>query len=53
MAEASYRFTFTDYLDGFSEVANPKKKDYYSSYSVGLIYTLGVKNTLNCPPMKY
>jgi hypothetical protein len=53
MAEASYRFTFTDYLDGFSQVANPNKKDYYSSYSVGLIYTLGTANTLKCPPMRY
>lgn len=53
MAEASYRITFTDYLDGFSQVANPNKRDYYSSYAVGVIYTLGITNTLKCPPMRY
>jgi hypothetical protein len=49
-AEAVYRFTFTDYLDGFSEAANPARKDHYSSYSVGLLYKMGRKNRLNCPP---
>ena len=53
MAEASYRITFTDYLDGFSESGNPNKNDYYSSYSIGLIYTLGRNNPLKCPVMRY
>lgn len=51
-AETSYRFTFTDYLDGFSHAANPDKKDYYYNYSVGLVYKLGVKNRLNCPVIR-
>jgi len=53
MAEASYRFTFTDYLDGFSQSGNPNKNDYYSSYTIGLIYTLGRSNSLKCPVMRY
>jgi hypothetical protein len=53
MAEASYRYTFTDYVDGFSKAANPDNKDFYSNYSIGLIYTFGKRNTLDCPIMKY
>lgn len=53
MAEASYRYTFTDYIDGFSKAANPDNKDFYSNYSIGLIYTFGKHNTLDCPIMKY
>ena len=36
--ETSYRFVFTDYLDGFSQSGNPKLQDHYHSTSVGLIY---------------
>lgn len=53
MAEASYRITFTDYVDGFSKASNPDKNDYYSNYSIGIIYTFGRNNTLDCPPMRY
>jgi hypothetical protein len=53
MAEASYRFTFSDYIDGFSKSANPDKYDHYSNYSIGLIYTLGKKTSLDCPIMRY
>ena len=52
VAETSYRITFTDYLDGFSEVANPDKKDYYFSHSIGLSYQFGgttAKGRLDCP----
>jgi Outer membrane protein beta-barrel domain len=49
--EAAYRFTFTDYLDGFSQAANPERKDHYSSYSIGVLYKMGRKNRLNCPPV--
>lgn len=52
-AEANYRFTFTDYLDGFSEAANPNRKDNYYTIGVGLIYRAGKKNTLNCPVVRY
>jgi hypothetical protein len=51
-AEATYRFVFTDYLDGFSHAANPEKDDHYHSLTIGLIYKLGFKNRLNCPPVK-
>jgi len=53
MAEASYRYTFTDYIDGFSKSANPDNKDFYSNYSIGLIYTFGKSTSLDCPTMKY
>ena len=36
-AEAGYRFVFTDYLDGISKVANPKRNDAY--YYTGLTLT--------------
>ena len=48
--ETSYRFVFTDYLDGFSQSANPKLKDHYHSTSVGLIYKFGAKKKgIGCP----
>ena len=47
--EILYRFTFTDYLDGFSQSVNPDKNDHFYSLTVGLIYRLGTKNKLNCP----
>jgi hypothetical protein len=52
-AEAAYRFTFTDYLDGFSQAANPDRKDNYHTISVGAIYRIGKKNTMDCPVVKY
>ena len=36
-AEAGYRFVFTDYLDGISKIANPKRNDAY--YYAGLTIT--------------
>jgi hypothetical protein len=53
MGEASYRYTFTDYVDGFSKAANPGNKDLYSNYSIGLIYTFGKRTSLDCPIMRY
>ena len=52
-AEGSYRIATTDYLDGFSEAANPDKKDNYLGYSIGVIYRTGKKNRLACPVIKY
>jgi hypothetical protein len=52
-AEETYRFPFTDYLDGFSKAANPKLKDHYHSIMVGIIYRVGNKNKLDCPAQKY
>lgn len=51
-AEVSYRFLFTDYLDGFSRAANPDRKDHYYNISVGLIYRFGRKNSWDCPPVR-
>ena len=51
--ETSYRFIFTDYLDGFSQSANPKLKDHYHSTSAGLIYKFGKKDKgIGCPVVK-
>jgi OOP family OmpA-OmpF porin len=52
-AESSYRLNSTDYLDGFSQAANPAKKDHYFSNAVGLIYSFGKKNRLKCPRIRY
>lgn len=52
-AEAAYRLGYTDYLDGFSEAANPARKDHYLNYSVGIIYRTGKKNMLKCPKIRY
>jgi hypothetical protein len=50
--ESTYRHTFTDYLDGFSRAANPVLKDSYHSHTVGLIFSFGNKDKLDCPPVK-
>jgi hypothetical protein len=48
--EAAYRISFTDYLDGFSKAANPKKNDHYYTHSVGLVYQFGKKRKdIDCP----
>jgi OOP family OmpA-OmpF porin len=52
-AETSYRLSNTDYLDGFSQAANPKKKDHFLNYSVGVLYRTGKKNRLDCPVIRY
>ncbi len=50
--EAAYRFTFTDYLDGFSQVANPAKNDRYYTLSAGLVYKFVSSDILRCPVIK-
>lgn len=52
-AEASYRLTRTDYLDGFSQAANTQRGDHYLNYAIGVIYRTGNKSKLNCPKIKY
>lgn len=49
--ETSYRFIFTDYLDGFSQSASPKYHDHYHSTSAGIIYKFGMKDNsgVGCP----
>jgi len=51
--ETMFRYTFTDYLDGFSYAADPEQKDFYHTHTIGLVYRFGKKNELDCPPMKY
>jgi len=56
--EMNFRYTFSDYLDGFSYTANPGQKDYYHSHTVGLQYRFGGNggegaDKLGCPVMKY
>jgi hypothetical protein len=49
-AESAYRFNSSDYLDGFSQAANPDKKDHFFTHSLGVIFSFGKKlNGLNCP----
>jgi hypothetical protein len=48
-SESAYRFTRTDYLDGFSKAGNPHLSDHYQSHTVGLLYKWGVRDKLNCP----
>lgn len=52
VVEDMYRFPFTDYLDGFSQAANPKRNDHYHTIMAGLVYRIGNKNSLGCPVLK-
>lgn len=54
VAEANYRFVFTDHLDGFSYAANPARKDAYYSISLGAKFSFGnnknfSKSRVDCP----
>ena len=50
--EGTYRILDTDYLDGFSQAANPDKKDHYHTLMAGLIYSFGKRNRFDCPIIK-
>lgn len=52
-AEASYRLTFTDYVDGFSQSVSPEHNDHYLNYSIGVIFRSGNKSRLGCPTFTY
>lgn len=47
--ETAYRFTFTDYLDGFSKVGDPRKNDHYYGISVGVVFTFLKSKEMKCP----
>ena len=47
--EGTYRLMHTDYLDGFSQSANPDFKDHYSSITIGAAYKFGSKEKYGCP----
>lgn len=50
-AESAYRFAFTDYMDGFSQAANPDLNDHYYTVTVGAIFRIGKKDKFDCPPV--
>ena len=50
--ETTYRYTFTDYLDGFSRSANPSRKDTYYNISLGVTYKFGKNASWKCPPLR-
>jgi opacity protein-like surface antigen len=50
--EAAYRFSSTDYLDGFSKVGDPSRNDHYYSFSLGVGYTFLKGKGLGCPVLK-
>jgi hypothetical protein len=47
-AEATYRITASDYIDGFSYSGNPTKNDHYYGLSLGISYRFGW-NGMSCP----
>jgi opacity protein-like surface antigen len=47
-AEATYRITSSDYIDGFSYSANPDKNDHYYGLSLGVSYRFGWTG-ISCP----
>jgi len=49
--EGNYRFTSSDYLDGFKYAANPNKKDSYYGVSVGIQMSLGSMQN-DCPRVR-
>lgn len=51
--EMNFRYTRTDYLDGFSKIANPNVNDYYYTGTVGIIYKFNKKSMLGCPVFSY
>jgi hypothetical protein len=52
--ETSYRFIFSDYLDGFSQSANTEFQDHYHSTSAGIIYKFGTRDKgVGCPVVKF
>ena len=52
-AETMYRIMSNDYLDGFSQSANPARGDHYYSHTIGVVYRIGKKNLMDCPVIKY
>jgi len=50
--ELTFRYSFSDYIDGFSYIANPSQKDFYHSHTLGLVYRFGgsaAGDKLGCP----
>ncbi len=49
--EATYRFTFSDYIDGFSQSVNPSTNDKYYGLSLGVGFKL-FNNNYKCPTIR-
>ena len=52
LLETAYRFSETDYLDGFSRVGNNGRNDHYYSFSLGVVFTFLRSKAMACPVMK-
>jgi len=47
--EANYRFSETDYLDGYSRVGNDGKNDHYYSIMLGVLFKILPSREMKCP----
>ena len=47
-AEATYRITASDYIDGFSYSGNSEKMDHYYGLTIGISYRFG-RSGIGCP----
>jgi hypothetical protein len=47
--EANYRFSETDYLDGFSRVGNDGRNDHYYSIMLGVLFKILPSKEMKCP----
>ncbi len=48
-AEGTYRFTNSDYLDGYSKAVNPKSLDSYYGVSAGVGFSIFNNRVSSCP----
>ena len=49
--EADYRFSETDYLDGFSRVGNDGRNDHYYSIMLGVLFRILPGKGVKCPEL--
>ncbi|HVU94549.1 MAG TPA: DUF6089 family protein [Puia sp.] len=47
--EGNYRFSKTDYLDGFSRVGNDGRNDHYYSIMLGVLFKILPSKEMKCP----
>lgn len=47
--ESGYRWSPSDYVDGFSRLANPGSRDHYAYHAVGMAYRMPRGRTTRCP----
>jgi hypothetical protein len=50
--EGTYRFTGSDYIDGFKYAGNPKRNDQYYGLSIGASYRFG-SDRMDCPKVRF